>query len=77
MKEELVATAEWTSQDFEFYREAFSAIDTNGDGYLDAEELKQLFTNSTQSSLSNSIIVLALKNADRNDDGLVDFYVSL
>ena len=63
-----------TPDDFEYFRKAFEAIDKNGDGLLDKDEIKQLFQDSTHSTISDSEVIKALQQADHNDDGLIDFY---
>ena len=67
-------TKQLSASEFESLRKSFEAIDTNGDGFIDASELKELFQNTQHYNLSNDDIVDALKEVDQDKNGVIDFY---
>ena len=53
-------------------RQAFRVFDIDGDGLIDAEELRQTMANLGE-SLSDHDVYAMISEADRNGDGKVDF----
>ena len=53
-------------------QQAFRVFDIDGDGLIDADELKQTMANLGE-TLSDHDIHAMIKEADRNGDGKVDF----
>jgi len=53
-------------------RQAFSVFDIDGDGLIDADELRQTMANLGE-TLSEHDVRAMIKEADRNGDGKVDF----
>jgi len=53
-------------------RQAFRVFDIDGDGLIDAQELRQTMANLGE-SLSDHDVHAMIREADRNGDGKVDF----
>ena len=53
-------------------KQAFAAMDTNGDGQVTKEELKSLLSQLGE-SIDDAVIDEMIKIADVNGDGKVDF----
>ena len=53
-------------------RQAFRVFDIDGDGLIDAEELRQTMANLGE-TLSDHDVHSMIREADRNGDGKVDF----
>lgn len=53
-------------------RQAFRVFDIDGDGLIDADELRQTMANLGE-TLSDADVRAMIKEADKNGDGKVDF----
>lgn len=53
-------------------REAFRVFDKDGDGFIDASELKHVMTNLGE-KLTDDELQEMIKEADTNGDGQVDY----
>jgi len=54
------------------WRQAFRVFDIDGDGLIDADELRQTMANLGE-QLSETDVRAMIREADRNGDGKVDF----
>ena len=54
------------------YREAFKVFDSDGNGFINASELRQVMLNLGE-KLSEEEVEMMIKEADTNGDGLVNY----
>ena len=55
-----------------YYREAFKVFDSDGNGFINAVELRQVMLNLGE-KLTEEEVEMMIKEADTNGDGLVNY----
>lgn len=55
-----------------YFREAFKVFDSDGNGFINAAELRQVMMNLGE-KLTEEEVEMMIKEADTNGDGLVNY----